>query len=126
MWCVLLGGAGLLAGVDDADRLIEAGSLWILLGQVNLYRRVDKLLVEAGEPPAVRAWWALLPPPLDVVVELRQVHFLAKYWTTPRQRGSAIGSPRTPSHSSRASRFSLKGCADAVDVVRRHQGLGRF
>ena len=29
-------------------------------------------------------WWALLPPPLDVVVGLRQVHYLAKYWTARR------------------------------------------
>ena len=47
---------------------------WILLGQVNLYKRVNELLAElpGGEPP-VYAWWALLPPPLDVVVGLRQV-----------------------------------------------------
>jgi hypothetical protein len=36
-----------------------------------------------GEAP-LYAWWALLPPPLDVVVGLRQVHFLAKYWTSVR------------------------------------------
>ena len=30
------------------------------------------------------AWWALLPPPLDVVVGLRQVHFLARYWAARR------------------------------------------
>ena len=110
VWCVLLGGAGLLAGVDGADRLIEAGSLWILLGQVNLYRRVNELLVEAGEPPAVHAWWALLPPPLDVVVGLRQVHFLAKYWTA--RRGDAWERDRIAEDAfpfiAREPRFSLK------------------
>jgi len=35
------------------------------------------------EPP-LHVWWALLPPPLDVVVGLRQVHFLARYWTEVR------------------------------------------
>jgi hypothetical protein len=35
------------------------------------------------EPP-LHVWWALLPPPLDVVVGLRQVHFLARYWTEAR------------------------------------------
>ena len=29
-------------------------------------------------------WWAFLPPPLDVVVGLRQVHFLSEYWRIKR------------------------------------------
>ena len=60
--------------MPHADALIELGAAWILLGQVNLYKRVNELLAElpGGEPP-VHAWWALLPPPLDVVVGLRQV-----------------------------------------------------
>lgn len=64
---------------------IEAGGIWILLGQINLYRRVNELAVEkfGGEPP-LHSWWALLPPPLDVIVGLRQVHFLAKYWAAVR------------------------------------------
>ena len=108
------------------EDLITLGSVWILAGQVNLYRRVNSLWMErygggaqkvnnaggdddinnggvtegvsgvvaqgftqyseaAGgdggvangggahnsEPP-LYAWWALLPPPLDVVVGLRQ------------------------------------------------------
>jgi len=32
----------------------------------------------------LRCWWALLPPPIDVVVGLRQVHFLSKYWADVR------------------------------------------
>ena len=32
----------------------------------------------------MHAWWALLPPPLDVVVGLRQVHFLARDWSDVR------------------------------------------
>jgi len=83
-WLVLLGSLGSLVGVPGAENLIEAGALWILIGQVNLYRRVNELLVERGEPAPVHAWWALLPPPLDVVVGLRQVHFLARYWASVR------------------------------------------
>lgn len=109
-WCVLLGGAGSLAGVPHADALIELGAAWILLGQVNLYKRVNELLAElpGGEPP-VYAWWALLPPPLDVVVGLRQVHFLAKYWAEVRgdewQR-DAVAEEYFPFIS--APRFSLR------------------
>ena len=58
--------------VDASSRLAQ--------GQINLYRRVNELLTDAGEEPPVYAWWAILPPPLDVVVGLRQVHFLARYW----------------------------------------------
>ena len=85
---MLLGGVGELAGVPGADGLLEFGALWILLGQVNLYRRVNELFDEADCPiaggPPVHAWWALLPPPLDVVVGLRQVHYLARYWAARR------------------------------------------
>ena len=89
VYAFLIGGAGSIAGVPGSDTLVEAGALWILLGQVNLYRRVNELYEEiepTAEPP-LHAWWALLPPPLDVVVGLRQVHFLAKYWT--ERRGEA-------------------------------------
>jgi hypothetical protein len=76
-----------------SDLVLESAALWILLGQVNLYRRVNELCMEDpeselaqkldGEAP-LHAWWALLPPPLDVVVGLRQVHFLAEYWRIRR------------------------------------------
>ena len=51
---------------------------------MNLYRRVNELCADSvGEEP-LHAWWALLPPPLDVIVGLRQVHFLAKHWAEVR------------------------------------------
>ena len=71
------------------DFILQAGALWILLGQVNLYRRVNELCweereaLEISEPP-LYSWWALLPPPLDVVVGLRQVHFLSEFWRAKR------------------------------------------
>jgi len=79
--------------IPGSDLILESAALWILLGQVNLYRRVNELCTEnpnselaqklQGEAP-LHAWWALLPPPLDVVVGLRQVHFLAEYWRIER------------------------------------------
>mmetsp|Transcript_20765 Transcript_20765/g.26817 ORF Transcript_20765/g.26817 Transcript_20765/m.26817 type:complete len:314 (+) Transcript_20765:55-996(+) len=71
------------------DKIIDAAAFWILAGQVNLYRRVNELCEEEkdalslSEPP-LHAWWALLPPPLDVVVGLRQVHFLSEFWRIKR------------------------------------------
>lgn len=71
------------------DFILEAAGLWILLGQVNLYRRVNELCEESKEEMGLISgplweWWALLPPPLDVVVGLRQVHFLSEYWRIQR------------------------------------------
>lgn len=69
--------------------LIELSGLWVLLGQINLYRRVNELCEDASgemglDSPPLHPWWALLPPPLDVVVGLRQVHFLSEYWRIQR------------------------------------------
>lgn len=75
-----------LLHVPGGGTIVEAAALWILLGQVNLYRRVNELcseLPDIGEEP-VHSWWALLPPPIDVVVGLRQVHFLSEYWRIVR------------------------------------------
>lgn len=86
---ILIGGPLQLIGLEIGDTIIEFAGIWILLGQVNLYRRVNELCDEIkddiglSEPP-LHSWWALLPPPLDVVVGLRQVHFLSEYWRIKR------------------------------------------
>jgi len=97
---VIIGFPLSLVGFPGGETLLQASGLWILLGQVNLYRRVNELCLELGgdeitpgsnndpEPP-LYSWWAILPPPLDVVVGLRQVHFLSEYWRIQR------GEPKT-------------------------------
>ena len=106
-----------------ADVLFSAGSIFILATQVNLYVRVNALMESIGEEPPLHAWWALLPPPLDVVVGLRQVHFLSVYWS--RVRGES------PEHDPLAEswfpfiaseRFTLK---DFVREPRRWFGVTR-
>lgn len=112
VYAFLLGGAGQLAGVHGAETLVEAGGAWILAGQVNLYRRVNELCVEAGEEEPLHAWWALLPPPLDVIVGLRQLHFLAKRNAAERGEaweGDAVAERLFPFISS--PRFTLKELA---------------
>mmetsp|Transcript_23120 Transcript_23120/g.48157 ORF Transcript_23120/g.48157 Transcript_23120/m.48157 type:complete len:429 (-) Transcript_23120:158-1444(-) len=83
-------------GIPLGDLLLESAAFWILAGQVNLYRRVNELCTEdetimkslnLTQAPLYE-WWALLPPPLDVVVGLRQVHFLSEYWRVIRQNES--------------------------------------
>jgi len=79
-------GAFLRFGLDmeEGELVMEAGAAWILAGQVNLYRRINQLYEKEGKEPPLHAWWALLPPPFDLIVGLRQVHFLARYWATRR------------------------------------------
>lgn len=88
---VIIGFPMTLLHIPGGETLLEAASLWILLGQVNLYRRVNELCAAAkndmdlpDDGQVLWEWWALLPPPLDVVVGLRQVHFLSEYWRTVR------------------------------------------
>jgi hypothetical protein len=73
---------------------LTCGNLTFLLklGQVNLYKRVNELCMENDDikaelgltEPPLYEWWAALPPPLDVVVGLRQVHFLSEFWRVKR------------------------------------------
>ena len=70
--------------IDEGEYVMEAGGAWILAGQVNLYRRINQLYEKEGKERPLHAWWALLPPPFDLIVGLRQVHFLARYWQERR------------------------------------------
>ena len=104
---VIIGGPLALVGFPGGDAILEAAGLWILLGQVNLYRRVNECFPKGEEP--LHAWWALLPPPLDVVVGLRQVHYLSEYWKQERGMapgGDAVAEKYFPFIS--APRFTLK------------------
>jgi len=64
--------------------ILQIAGVLLLASQVNLYVRVNELCEEVGLEKPLHPWWALLPPPLDVVVGLRQVHFLALYATKVR------------------------------------------
>jgi len=107
---VLIGFPLKLLGLELGDFLVEAAGLWILLGQVNLYRRVNELTSENDGEEQLHTWWALLPPPLDVVVGLRQVHFLSEYWRIKRGEpyGQDIIAEELFPFISRTPRFTLK------------------
>ena len=89
---VLIGFPMSILQIPGGELLLDAAGAWILLGQINLYKRVnelctedEKIMAELGltEPPLYE-WWAVLPPPVDVIVGLRQVHFLSEYWRVKR------------------------------------------
>eukprot|EP00977_Amphora_coffeiformis_P027160 scaffold34591_cov183-Amphora_coffeaeformis.AAC.1 len=74
---VIIGFPLTLLHIPLGDTLLQAASIWILAGQVNLYRRVNELCTEvkdelglddddANNGRVLWEWWALLPPPLDV------------------------------------------------------------
>jgi hypothetical protein len=108
VYAVIVGFPLTLLNVPGGESILQLAGFWILAGQVNLYRRVNELCFEdeairkellsgltlpggdqgsnedAEVEPPLHAWWALLPPPLDVVVGLRQVHFLSEYWRIVR------------------------------------------
>lgn len=90
VYAVILGFPMSLLHIPAGESILQLGAFWILGGQVNLYRRVNELCEEELDKlgllePPLYAWWAFLPPPLDVVVGLRQVHFLSEYWRIKRE-----------------------------------------
>jgi len=56
-----------------------SGIFWIYIVQYRLYREVNRLYADAGKPEPLTAWW-LIVPGLNLVVGLRQIHFLSQYW----------------------------------------------
>lgn len=81
----LAGGVGkFVLDVPHAEVLLQAAGAWILGGQVNLYYRINQKFISKGEEPPLHEWWAMLPPPFDLVVGLRQVHFLARHYAELR------------------------------------------
>ena len=60
--------------------------VWIYYTQFLLYDRVNQLYKELGEDPPLTVWWCLpIFFPFNLIVGLRQVHFLSQYWY--RKRG---------------------------------------
>ena len=117
VFCVLIGGPLSLLHIPGGETILNSAALWILAGQVNLYRRVNELTEEVkdelgleGDGRMLHEWWALLPPPLDVVVGLRQVHFLSEYWRVKRgeeYQKDVVAESLFP-FISRKERFTLK------------------
>lgn len=55
------------------------GIAWIYIVQFRLYRDVNELYREAGMKEPLVVWWIFIPG-LNLVVGLRQIHFLSQYW----------------------------------------------
>jgi len=77
--------------IPGGQFILEAAVIWLLLGQINQYRRVNELCQEArlvleleGDGRMLYEWWAALPPPFNVLVALRSIYFLSEYWRVVR------------------------------------------
>lgn len=66
------------------------GILWIYIVQFRLYRTVNQMYREAGMKAPLVVWWIIVPG-LNLVVGLRQIHFLSEFWA--QQQGIAVRDP---------------------------------
>lgn len=66
------------------------GVVWIYIVQFRLYRTVNELYRQAGMKAPLTVWWMFVPG-LNLVVGLRQIHFLSEYWA--KQAGKTIADP---------------------------------
>ena len=55
------------------------GIVWIYIVQFRLYRDTNALYRAEGRPEPLAVWW-LFVPGLNLIVGLRQIHFLSEYW----------------------------------------------
>lgn len=55
------------------------GIAWIYIVQFKLYRTVNELYRQAGMKEPLVVWWIFIPG-FNLIVGLRQIHFLSEYW----------------------------------------------
>lgn len=55
------------------------GIAWIYIVQFKLYRTVNELYRQAGMKEPLVVWWIFVPG-LNLIVGLRQIHFLSQFW----------------------------------------------
>lgn len=67
-----------------------SGIIWIYIVQFRLYRTVNQLYQEAGQKAPLTVWWIFVPG-LNLIVGLRQIHFLSQFWA--QKRGGEVRDP---------------------------------
>jgi hypothetical protein len=60
------------------------GVAWIYIVQFKLYRTVNKLYRQEGLKEPLAVWWIFVPG-LNLIVGLRQIHFLSEYWARKQE-----------------------------------------
>ena len=70
--------------------LAFSGVAWIYVVQFRLYREINRLYRAQGWKPPLVTWWIAVPG-LNLIVGLRQIHFLSEYWD--RLSDSSVSKP---------------------------------
>ena len=55
------------------------GLAWIYYAQFRLYRTVNRMYRDEGMEEPLTIWWMLIPG-INILVGLRQIHYLSQYW----------------------------------------------
>ncbi|MBW4450879.1 MAG: hypothetical protein KME38_29680 [Spirirestis rafaelensis WJT71-NPBG6] len=63
------------------------GIVWIYIVQFKLYKTVNQLYSQAQMKEPLVVWW-LFVPGLNLIVGLRQIHFLSQFWA--REQGIIV------------------------------------
>lgn len=66
------------------------GGMWIYYTQYLLYKRVNMLYSDKGAEEPLTVWWLVFPG-FNLIIGLRQLHFLAKFWA--EERGEDLQDP---------------------------------
>ncbi len=66
------------------------GIVWIYIVQFRLYCDVNELYDRANLKKPLIVWWMFVPG-LNLIVGLRQIHFLSQYWA--QQQGETLKDP---------------------------------
>jgi hypothetical protein len=84
----LLGPLAFVLHLPGGLQWTNLGIAFIYYTQFLLYDRVNDLYEADGQERPLHLWWTLpILFPLDLVVGLRQVHFLSQYWYRKRGGG---------------------------------------
>jgi len=93
-YCLTLGTAGQILHIPGSALFSLAGIIFIYYTQFLLYDRVNELYKEEGLEPPLQVWWCLpIFFPFNLIVGLRQVHFLSQYFY---RQSSVNPPPRDP------------------------------
>lgn len=78
-----LGPLAAFLGIPGGAAWSFLGVAWIYYTQYLLYKRVNELFEAKGLDAPLHVWWLIFPG-FNLLIGLRQVHFLAKYWAIER------------------------------------------
>ncbi|KAL7573861.1 hypothetical protein ACA910_012430 [Epithemia clementina (nom. ined.)] len=84
----VLGPLAVLLHIPGGLLWSNVGIIFIYYTQFLLYNRVNELYTDMGQEAPLSVWWCLpIFFPFDLIVGLRQVHFLSQYHYATRLRG---------------------------------------